>query len=81
MGGSKAAITSTGVIGAVVAGVALAAPLLGYKFSSDAQQALSLLLENGFLIGSNIVAFAGAAVALYGRITATKEITGIVTPK
>lgn len=81
MGGSKAAITSSGVIGALVAGAALLAPLVGYTISDDAAQTMNHILNDGFLLITNGIAIVGAGVALYGRITATKQITGVITAK
>lgn len=76
----KAAISSTGIIGAVIAMLATLAPLAGWSISETDQAALRTVLESGVLVVSNLIAFGGAVMALYGRFRATKQITGIIKP-
>lgn len=75
----KSAISSAGIIGALVAMLAALAPIVGWTISETDQAALRTVLESGVLIVSNLIAFGGAAIALWGRWKATKQITGVVT--
>lgn len=75
----KSAISSAGIIGALVAMIASLAPLVGWTLSETDQAALRTVIESGILIASNLIAFAGAAVALWGRWRATRQVTGTFT--
>ncbi len=70
MDDTKSAIASTGVWGGVIALLGALAPLaltaVGVKSAADQQAVVSTSLQ--------IIAGAGAALALYGRLTATKRI-------
>lgn len=67
MNETKPIYASKGVIGSVIAVVALGAKLLGFEITPDDQAALNDMILSG-------AAIVGALVALYGRITATRKI-------
>lgn len=70
MTGYKGFLVSKGVWGAIIALIGAAAGGLGYSVSdADLQGAVEAV--------SSIVTALGALLALYGRITATKQISGI----
>lgn len=79
MFGSKPAFASAGVIGAAVAILAGLAQLIGYTISAEDQAALVDLINNGFVLVTGLVSLIGGIVALWGRIKATKQITGVVS--
>lgn len=81
MGGSKSAIGSTAVWAGVVALLAGGAQIIGYTVSADDQAAVVNLIQNGMTLYAGIVSFVSGALAVYGRVRATKQITGIVTAK
>ncbi len=70
MDDTKSALTSTGVWGSVIALLGAFAPLIlpavGLKTAGDQQAAVA--------ITSQLVTGIGAALALYGRLAATKRI-------
>lgn len=70
MDDTKPAYTSTGVWGAAIALIGALTPLAlnaaGIKSASDQQATVSATMQ--------LVAGLGAAIALYGRLTATKRI-------
>jgi hypothetical protein len=70
MDDTKSAITSTGVWGSIIALLGVFAPLalsaVGVKAPNDQQAVVS----TGLQLATGI----GAALALYGRLTATKKI-------
>ena len=77
--GEKPALASTAVWGSIVAIIAGAAPLIGYSISTDDQAAMANLIQNGVAVVSAVASLIGGAVALYGRIKATKQISGVLT--
>ena len=70
MDDTKSALTSTGVWGSVIALLGAFAPLIlpaiGLKTAGDQQAAVA--------VASQLVTGVGAALALYGRMNATKRI-------
>ncbi|HVH77166.1 MAG TPA: hypothetical protein VM755_19800 [Stellaceae bacterium] len=80
-GGTKALIQSTTAWGALVAGLVALAQLVGYTISPADQATIVKLIESGYAALSSVIALAGAAVARWGRIYATKQIGGIIKRK
>lgn len=78
MGGSKSALSSVTVWGAGVALVAGAAQLVGYTISPTDQAAIVNLIQNGVTLYASIASVVGGALAIWGRIRATKQVTGVV---
>lgn len=76
---TKPALLSKGVIGALVAALAAALPLIGFTLSAEDVQSLTEGTYELMIIVSNLVAVGGALVALVGRVWATQRISGIVS--
>lgn len=71
---TKAWWQSTGVWGAVVAIVASGLGVAGYTVTPDDQTAIVAGAEQAVHIGLEVSSLAGGAIALWGRIRATKTI-------
>ena len=74
---SKAAITSLGVMGPVVAIAVIAAGMFGLDLSAD----VAGLPEKIAGVIDQIVTLVGIAVGIYGRVMATKQISGVFKAK
>lgn len=68
-GDVKGMLQSTGVWGALIAIAATVSSIAGWDIGDT----------NG--LAEQIVAIVGGVIAIYGRITAVKRITGVVTAK
>ena len=72
---SKPAVASTGVWGSLIALAGVFAPLIlsvaGIKTPADQAATVSAVTQ--------LATGVGAAVALYGRLTATQKISGLTT--
>lgn len=79
MTGNKPAIASTGVIGAVGAILMGLAQLLGYAFTAEDQAAVTELVNQGFILVTGIITIVSGGAALWGRLRAKKQISGIMT--
>jgi hypothetical protein len=75
----KPAIFSKGIIGAIIAIIGAGLPLLGYALTDDDRAALQDVIESGLLVAGNLIAVGGAMLALWGRISAKRQISGVVT--
>lgn len=71
---TKAWWQSTGVWGSLVAIVASGAGFAGYVITPDDQATIVTGVEQAVHIGLEVSSFIGGAVALWGRIRATKAI-------
>ena len=65
---------SRGVWGSVISLIAVGAGLLGFNAGSAEQETALNLIDRAIVLGDEIIALAGAALALWGRISATKQI-------
>lgn len=77
MEGGKSALGSTAVWGGLVAILAGLAPLVGYTVSADDQAALVNLIQSGMVTVTAAASLVGGIMAVYGRIRATRQITGL----
>ncbi len=62
---------SKGVIGPIVAGLALLASLFGIKVDAATQ---AIIVDQGVALATAFVTFGGLVLGIYGRVTATKQI-------
>jgi uncharacterized membrane protein len=76
----KSAVGSVTIISALVVIAAQLAQLVGYTISEDDQQALVNIVNSGLIVITTIVSMIGAVGTIWGRLRATKQITGVVTP-
>jgi len=70
---SKAAIQSLGVTGPLFSMLVIALNMFGIDIGKDvvgAADMIARIIDNGMIL-------AGLAVGIYGRVTATKEITSV----
>jgi len=74
---TKAAVKSVGVIGPLVAVVVIALGMFGVDISGD----VAGLPERIAAVVDSVVVIAGILAGIYGRVRATKEITGVFKPK
>lgn len=74
---SKAAVTSLGVMGPVVAIGVIAAGMFGVDISAD----VAGLPEKIAGVIDGVLALVAIAVGLYGRVRAKAEITGVFKAK
>jgi hypothetical protein len=77
MNDTKAAITSVGFWGPLIASVVVLAKLAGYDISENVV-GLDVLIAQTV---DNLVILGGALAGIYGRWTAKKQITGLVVAK
>lgn len=78
-GGGKPAIGSVAVWGGVVAILAGAAQIIGYTVTPDDQAKIVEFINSGVTLYAGIASLISGVVAVWGRIRASKQITGIVT--
>lgn len=76
----KSAAGSVTIISAVVVLLAQLAQLIGYTISPTDQAVLVNLIESGVTIVTTVVSIIGAIGAIWGRVRATRQITGVVAP-
>lgn len=79
--GGKPAIQSLAVIAGVVSFGCAAVGLAGYAINADDQTKLLELVQNGYAVYLTVAGMVSSALALWGRIRATKQITGVVSTK
>ena len=73
---SKPAIKSLGIVGPVLAILVIVAGMFGVDISGDVagvSDRIAGIIDSG-------VALVGIAVGIYGRLTATKQISGLFKP-
>jgi hypothetical protein len=78
MGRNKSAVGSIAVWGGVVAILAGAAQIVGYSVTPDDQAKIVEFINSGVTLYAGIASLISGAVAVWGRIRASKQITGIV---
>lgn len=70
---TKTLLTSRTFWGAAVAAGAGVYAIFGHSISAEDQAAIA---DNAVTVATGVVTIAGAALAIYGRIKATKQIGG-----
>lgn len=76
----KSAIGSVTIVSIGVVLAAQLAQVVGYTISENDQQALVNIINSGLVVVTTGVSIVGSIVAIWGRVRATKQISGIVTP-
>ena len=74
MTGTKSILLSRTFWGALLAIVAAVAGMFGYTVSADDQSAVLDLVNQVFAVWDKVAIIAGAALAIYGRVAATKTV-------
>lgn len=69
--GTKPWYASKGVLGPIVAGLALIAGLFGVKIDPATQ---AVIVDQGVALVTAAVTFGGLVLGVWGRVTATKKI-------
>lgn len=76
----KSAAGSVTVVAALVVIAAQLAQIWGITISENDQARIVEIINQGWLIVTTFISIVGAIGAIVGRIRATKQITGVVTP-
>jgi uncharacterized membrane protein len=74
----KSAAGSLTIISALVVLGAQIALAFGYTISEDDQQAIVNIINSGLIVITTIASMAGAIGAIWGRLRATKQVTGVI---
>ncbi|MBO0346024.1 hypothetical protein J0X15_12390 [Roseibium sp. CAU 1637] len=70
----KSAVRSKSIWGGLIAGLAIIAGFFGIDLTAADQAELGGLVEEAFAAWDRIVALAGVALAIYGRVVAKSKI-------
>lgn len=76
----KSAMESVTIVSIGVVLVAQLAQVVGYTISENDQQALVNIINSGLVVVTTGVSIVGSIVAIWGRVKATKQISGVFTP-
>lgn len=80
-GDNKSALGSSTIVASGIVILASLAALAGYTISGDDQAALNNLINSGLVLATSAASLAGGAVAIWGRVRATKPITSVMPKK
>jgi uncharacterized membrane protein AbrB (regulator of aidB expression) len=75
----KSAIGSLTVVSALVVLGAQIAQMVGYTITEGDQQAIVNLINSGLIVVTTVISMIAALGAIWGRMRATQQITGVVT--